>query len=287
MQFKFTSYKQNMVLPVSDCDLSLADSCGDRAVPRFQRDRKIQELSPLSEINLEKALNSFLFQGSFLGYMDMYSDRNTVAEYLNTHEGWFCRCAQPMQVEPLGENGYILSVGQFNYFGYEVEPKIAVVLNPPQDGIYTMHTVPIPNYQAPGYEVLYQSMMGLQELDLQQTLGKQIKQIFKSQKSRPITMTRVSWTLDMSVTVDFPQFIDKLPSSLIQNTGDRLLAQIVRQISPRLTYKVQQDFHTRFNLPIPPKSGRKFDRIDLIRDLAPREGLRDRSNFQENRDCAA
>ncbi|WP_425461531.1 DUF1997 domain-containing protein, partial [Hyella patelloides] len=39
----------------------------------------------------------------------------------------------------------------------------------------------------------------------------------------------------------------------MQNTGDRLLAQIVRQISPRLTYKVQQDFHSSKGLPIPAK----------------------------------
>ena len=264
MQFQSTSQQQKMVLPVSDRNLNLAHSLSSN---------KVAELSAV-----EKANNVFLFQGSFLGYMDMYSDRKTVADYLDAHEGWFCRCSKPMQVEPLGENGYILSVGEFSYFGYDVQPKIAVVLNPPQNGIYRMHTVPIPGYQAPGYEVAYKSQMELQELDLQGTLGKKVKHIFKSYQSPSNTMIRVSWTLDMSVTVEFPKFILKLPTSLIQSTGDRLLAQIVRQISPRLTYKVQQDFHTRFNLPIPPKSGRKFDKIEPVNHIP---------NLGKNQGCAA
>ncbi len=263
MQFKFISHKQNMVLPVSD---------GEFHVPTSYNDRNLPESAPLA-----KASDSFLFQGSFLGSMDLYSDRTSVAGYLDTHEGWFYRCAKPMQVEPLGKNGYILSVGHYKYFGYEVEPKIAVVFNPSQFGKYKMHTVPIPGYVAPGYEVVYHAEMDLQELDLPATLGKQTKQIFKSQKSLPTTMTRVGWTLDMSVTVVFPKFIDKLPNSLIQKTGDRLLSQIVRQISPRLTYKVQQDFHTGLNLPIPPKSGRTFQKIG---------GSSDRPE-PENGNCAA
>jgi hypothetical protein len=48
---------------------------------------------------------------------------------------------------------------------------------------------------------------------------------------------------------------------LIKSTGDRLLTEIVRQVSPRLTYKVQQDFHEQRGLPLPPKSGRYFQRI--------------------------
>lgn len=253
MQFKSTSEKQQMTFSLSDYNPGITNSCSTR---------RIAELS-----ELEKANDSFLFQGSFYGYMDMYSDRETVADYLDSHEGWFCRCSQPMQVEPLGENGYILKVGQFSYFGYDVEPKIAVVLNPPQNNIYTMHTVPIPGYQAPGYEVTYQSQMELQELDLHETLGKQVKRLFKSHQSPSKTIIRVSWTLDMSVAVSFPKFILKLPSSLIQSTGDRLLSQIVRQISPRLTYKVQQDFHNNLNLPIPPKSGRNFGKLESINSI--------------------
>ncbi|MBV8885364.1 MAG: DUF1997 domain-containing protein, partial [Chroococcidiopsidaceae cyanobacterium CP_BM_RX_35] len=46
-----------------------------------------------------------------------------------------------------------------------------------------------------------------------------------------------------------------LPNSLIQNTGDRLLHQIVKQVSRRLTYKVQEDFHKSRNLPFHSRRG--------------------------------
>jgi hypothetical protein len=65
----------------------------------------------------------------------------------------------------------------------------------------------------------------------------------------------------MDVAVQFPKYIYKLPQNLIRKTGDRLLAEIIRQVSPRLTYKVQKDFHERCSLPFPPQSSRHFYRI--------------------------
>ncbi len=201
----------------------------------------------------------FLFQASFIGSMDMFSDVDTVANYLNAHEGWFCRCAQPMKVEPLENNGYILIVGKFGSLGYEVEPKIAVVLNPPVDRIYQMYSIPVPNYHPCGYDVNYQASMELKETTSENYQNH--TNLFKKQVSIPNLITRVSWTLNLEVQVEFPKFVYKLPSSLIQSTGDRLLGQIIRQVSPRLTYKVQHDFHTSHNLPMPPKHSRKLERI--------------------------
>lgn len=201
----------------------------------------------------------YLFQASFMGLMDMFGDIDLVANYLNAHDGWFCRCAQPMKVTPLGNNGYTLIVGQFGSFGYEVEPKIAVVLHPPVERVYKMHSIPVPDYHPYGYEVNYQASMELQETTSENYRNS--SNLFKKPTSIPDLITRVSWTLDLDVHVEFPQFIHKLPNSVIQTTGDRLLAQIVRQISPRLTYKVQQDFHTSHSLPIPPKHSRKLERV--------------------------
>ncbi len=220
-------------------------------------ERKILSVTPESP----EETKPFLFEAYFAGCMDMYSDAHTVANYLDNHEDWFCRCAQPMKVEPLGDNGYSLAIGNFGSFGYEVEPKIGVVLNPPVDRVYTMHTIPLPNYESVGYEVNYQAVMELKEVSPEVVVG-------SSSVSQPITgclpptITQVTWQLDLAVKVFFPKFIYKLPSSLIQGTGDRLLGQIVRQISPRLTYKVQQDFHNRLSLPLPPKSGRRLEKVN-------------------------
>ena len=203
----------------------------------------------------------FTFEVGFEGRMDMYSDADTVAQYLNAHEGWFCRCAQPMKVEPLGNNGYVLTVGKYGSFGYEVEPKMGVILHPPEGRVYHMQTIPIPDYHALGYDVNYQASMELVEIAPKDRERLQ-EGFFSRQQTLPDRLTQVKWTLNLAVEVEFPQFIGKLSSSLIQTTGDRLLGQIVRQVSPRLTYKVQQDFHNSQQLPIPPKSSRELNKID-------------------------
>lgn len=203
----------------------------------------------------------FWFSACFAGHMDMYSDLETVANYLDNHQGWFSRCAQPMQVELLNQNAYILNVGKFASLGYEVEPKVAIALDPPQDNLYVMRTVPIPNHQFPGYEVQYKSFMELEPLATTHLKPIIKRKIISQHHVLPQSVTRVSWELDIGVTVEFPRFMRKLPTNLIQVSGDRFLAQIVRQISPRLSYKVQQDFHLERNLPVPDKSSRKFKKL--------------------------
>jgi hypothetical protein len=202
------------------------------------------------------------FQTHFEGSMEMYSDGDTVAKFLQSHEGWFCRCAQPMKVEPYTENGYILTVGRFGALGFDVEPKIAVVLEPPQDGQYFMHTIPLPDPTFLGYEVDYQAVMTLGEISREEA-GEGLEKVYRKQgiNELPETITKVQWQLNMDVAVFFPKYIHKLPQALIRKTGDRLLAEIIRQVSPRLTLKVQQDFHEGMKLPLPPKSSRHFQRV--------------------------
>ena len=212
----------------------------------------------------------FWFAACFAGHMDLYSNLETVAKYLNDHQVWFCRCAQPMKVVPLTENGYIINVGRFASLGYEVEPKVAVVLDPPQDNLYLMRTVPVPDYDAPGYEVQYKALMDLAPIAVDEVIDR--SKLFSKKSNLPSAITRVSWSLDLMVTVEFPKIIRKLPTNLVQTTGDRLLMQIVRQVSPRLTYKVQQDFHNSHNLPIPPKNSRGLHKVVKESDFAiPRD----------------
>ncbi|MBD2252366.1 DUF1997 domain-containing protein [Nostoc parmelioides] len=173
------------------------------------------------------------FYGRYSDSMEMYAPAQKVAEYLNSHASWFTRCAEPMKVQPLGEHGYALTIGRFGSFGYEVEPKIGLELLPPQEGIYCIRTIPIPDYQPPGYDVDYRAALQLRE-----DFGEH-------------TLTKVEWELDLTVCLHFPRFIQRLPKSLIQSTGDRLLNQIVRQVSRRLTRKVQEDFHQSVGVSFP------------------------------------
>jgi len=44
----------------------------------------------------------------------------------------------------------------------------------------------------------------------------------------------------------------------VQSSGDHLLRQIVRQISRKLTWKVQEDFHATHKLECPPRRRAQF-----------------------------
>lgn len=209
-------------------------------------DNSLTVETPINESTIYQENEPFLFQTDFQGSIEMHADKDTVAQYLAEHEGWFVRCAQPMKVVPLGDNGYTITVGTFGAFGYQVEPKISVVLDPPQDDLYIMKTVPMAEGEQVGYEVVYEAQMQLVEVDQ--------------------TLTKLGWELHLEVKVSFPKFIYRLPVGLIKTTGDRLLSQIIRQVSPRLNHKVQKDFHTRHGLPIPPKSSIQLKRIDRLED---------------------
>jgi hypothetical protein len=179
------------------------------------------------------------FFGQYSNCMEMYAPSRVVAEYLDNHGCWFSRCAEPMKVEALEKNGYALVIGRFGSFGYEVEPKIGLELLPQQEGIYRIRTIPIPDYQAPGYEVDYQASLQL------------VENVVKDTSTAVSEITHVEWQLDLIVDIHFPKFIQRLPKSLVQSTGDRLLNQIIRQVSRRLTRKVQEDFHQSLGIPFP------------------------------------
>lgn len=188
------------------------------------------------------------FHGFFEDCMEMYADAQTVAEYLNVHHDWFRRCAHPMKAEPLGKNGYALTIGRFGSFGYVVEPKIGLELLPAEEGIYRIRTIPVPDYTAPGYDVDFNATQWLVE-----TTAGNIDENLGAVLGRNTKVTQVKWQLDLVVIINFPKFIYRLPMSLIQSTGDGLLAQIVRQVNRRLTNKVQQDFHKTLGISIPQK----------------------------------
>ncbi|MBE9012490.1 DUF1997 domain-containing protein [Pseudanabaenaceae cyanobacterium LEGE 13415] len=184
-----------------------------------------------------------VFSSQFIDSMEMNADARTVAQYLDIHQEWFHRCAHPMQVEAIGQNSYALIIGHFGAFGYDVEPKVGLDLLPQQEGVYRIETVPVPGDVPLGYEVDFKAALNLVEHPSHDFTSK---------------MTQVQWQLDLQVAIQFPRFIHALPDSLIRKTGDRILRQVVRQVSRRLTHKVQEDFHSSRNLPLPKRSRKKL-----------------------------
>lgn len=184
----------------------------------------VTETEPLNQLTR--------FQSQFTGCMGLYADSKTVAQYLDAHQDWFCRCAHPMKVNPLGDNGYNLTIGRFGAFGYNVEPRIGLELLPQNQEIYRIRTIPVLDQGPQAYQVDFQSALQLVEIP-----------VGAAAETSHSKLTQVEWHLELAVLIQFPKFIHKLPQRLIQPTGDRLLTQIVRQVSQRLTARVQEDFH--------------------------------------------
>lgn len=184
------------------------------------------------------------FYNHYVGYMDLFADKLTVMKYLNAHQGWFRRCAHPFKADPIGEMGYAMGVGKVGAMGFQVDARVGLNLLPPdQNSVYRITTIPIPEQLPQGYEVDFQAEMRLEEktLDLQasQQLGKNA------------VMTCVEWDLNLTVSLLFPQFIQRLSQDMLQKTGDGVLGFVVKRVSKSLTAKVQADFHKTHEIQVP------------------------------------
>lgn len=84
------------------------------------------------------------YVSNFADVMEMRATAVAVASYLDVHQGWFVRCAAPMQVEPVGQNGYHLILGKFGNFGFELEPSIDLELLPQAEGFIGLKRFPPP-----------------------------------------------------------------------------------------------------------------------------------------------
>ena len=176
--------------------------------------------------------------------MEMRSSPAVVSSYLDRHDDWFRRCAAPMEVEALDAQTYVLTLGKFGNFGFEVEPTIALRLLPGHQGTYAIETVTLPAVD-PALAALY-------DVDFQADLN------LINDVDQGLPATWVRWELDLSIWISLPKVITMLPDGLVQSSGDRLLRQIVRQISRRLTWKVQEDFHGTRGLTCPPRRRATF-----------------------------
>jgi hypothetical protein len=188
------------------------------------------------------------YASNFADLMEMRAPTPVVAGYLDRHEGWFRRCAAPMAVSPLGRNGYVLTLGRFGNFGFEVEPTIGLELLPQDQGVYRILTVPVPD-ATPAlrdlYDVEFNAALRLDEGGEHEVSSEEV--------DRLMAHTLVRWQLDLAVWIRLPAMISVLPDGIVQTSGDHLLRQIVRQISRRLTWKVQEDFHASHGIPCPPR----------------------------------
>lgn len=176
---------------------------------------------------------AFRFNCDLQGCLDLQASPDVVARYLANHSDWFNRRAEPMQVEPSGENSYCLLIGKFNFWGYRVEPKIRLTLLSPSDRQYQIFSSPLP-LPDPSYEVDFCSTM---------ILASPEPEINPGYISEEPVRTSIRWHLFLSVSVCLPSFIHALPRSWVQTTGQQILNQTVQRISHSLSDRVCADFH--------------------------------------------
>ena len=194
--------------------------------------------------NFDKNLPITQFHNHYVGYMDLFADQRAVMKYLDAHQGWFRRCAHPFKADPIGETGYAMGVGQVGAIGFKVDPRVGLNLLPPdQNSIYRITTIPIPDQAPQGYEVDFHAEMRLQEKVLD----------FKTAENpnENAVMTCIEWDLNLTVSLQFPAFIQRVSKDVIQKTGDNVLGFVVQRVSKSLTPKVQADFHKTHAITIP------------------------------------
>lgn len=188
------------------------------------------------------------FYSHYIGYMDLFADQQTVMKYLDAHQGWFKRCAHPFKADPIGETGYAMGVGQVGAMGFNVDPRVGLNLMPPDaNAVYRITTIPIPDQLPQGYEVGFYAEMRLEEkiLDSKSDL-KAGENLDKNS-----IMTCIEWDLKLTVTLQFPAFIQRLSKDMLQKTGDGVLGFVVQRVSKSLTPKVQADFHKTHDIKVP------------------------------------
>ena len=151
-----------------------------------------------------------------------------------------------MEVEALDPQAYALTLGRFGNFGFEVEPTIGLRLLPRKEQSYCIETVDLPELD-PALSKMY-------DVDFQAKLCL----VDDSENQSEQAQVWVSWTLDLTVWIALPRVITMPPNGLVQSSGDHLLRQIVRQISRKLTWKVQEDFHATHSLACPPRRRAAF-----------------------------
>ncbi|PZU96800.1 MAG: hypothetical protein DCE90_08460 [Pseudanabaena sp.] len=178
------------------------------------------------------------FFNHYVGHMDLLADQQTVMKYLDAHQGWFRRCANPFKADPLGETGYAMGVGKVGAMGFQVDARVGLNLLPPDENfVYRITTIPIPEQPPQGYEVDFQAEMHLKEQPLEIA-------------ENPV-MTSIQWDLRLTVSLQFPAFIQKISRDMLQKTGDSVLGFVVQKVSKSLTAKVQDDFHKTHNIKVP------------------------------------
>jgi hypothetical protein len=186
------------------------------------------------------------------GQVDLQTDLPRLADYLQNHRDWIDHCFKPLKVEALSANTYKLQFFRIGGLGFELEPCFGVKIWADEGNIFRLSSIELPSDAHLPYKVDCQSYFRLEELSRSEGQD----QPDQKEDSHP-TLTRVHWDLQLCIQMELPGFLLALPRNLVHRVGTKVVVQVTRSMSDRLTHNVCTDFYKSIG-----KAGHKYRLVD-------------------------
>jgi len=160
------------------------------------------------------------------GEVDLETPVEDLAKYLRHHHQWIHRCFKPLTVQPLGGADYRLQFFRIGGLGFELEPHFAITIWEEPQHCFRLASLNLPEDQSLPYRVDCQATFRIEQLALD-----------------PTPIARVYWGLLLKIDIELPGFLQVLSRSLVQKVGIKVVNQVTRSMSDRLTHNVCTDFY--------------------------------------------
>jgi hypothetical protein len=182
---------------------------------------------------------SVRIQAGRQGQVAMETEREPLAAYLGEHQEWIDRCFKPLKVFPLSESTYKLQFFRIGGLGFELEPCFGVEIWAEEDYLFRLGSIDLPSDADLPYTVDCQSYFQLRDLP-------------------DSGMTQVNWDLELDIWMELPCFLSAFPHSLVYNVGAKVVRQVTRRMSDRLTHNVCTDYYRSVG-----KRGKKYQVVQV------------------------
>lgn len=182
---------------------------------------------------------SVRIQAGRQGQVDMQTKRESLAAYLQEHQKWIDRCFKPLKVFPLSDSTYKLQFFRIGGLGFELEPCFGVKIWSEKHYMFRLSSIELPSDADLPYTVDCQSYFQLEELP-------------------ESGMTRVNWDLELDIWMELPRFLAAFPYNLVYNVGAKVVRQVTRRMSDRLTHNVCTDYYRSVGM-----GGKKYHVVDV------------------------
>ncbi len=187
----------------------------------------------------------FEVESTCQGQVDLQTDAPTFATYLDSHRDWMERCFKPLKVLPLTDDSYKVQFFRIAGLGLEVEPCFGIQLWSEDRSLFRLRSIELPMEAETPYQITCLSSFRLEPLEPASPLSGYSAGGFVRETSRGSSppMIRVHWHLNLLVGMELPGLVKSLPSAFVHRVASRIVNQVTRSMSERLTRNVCSDFY--------------------------------------------